>query len=716
MLINNPTTREDIELPLSCLRAPLQPRRKCSIDNAALALGLSTPRQKGALAPEVCLSSPKTRPTQIRLPYLTRTLLALCLFAATASAQTPQDQQPTPAPAPPPQGTVLFNRNQDTEQPQPAAKPAPASQETIKIPDAERNSLTFTAYDLDVHITPASSHLAVHARFTVRNSGSAPLERLALQLSSTLQWENLALTTPTGVQPLKFVQQTINTDADHTGQATEAVVTLPHPLAPGDTLDLSAIYSGPIEFSARRLDVIDAPPSQAAHADWDAITPDTTALRGFGNVLWYPTASAPLFLGDGAKLFQAAGRTKLQQSPATFRLRLTVEYVGDAPKDAFFNGRREPLLPITENPDTPVANAPGIATADFAPQPLGFRIPSLFLTDRTATPAPNNLITTITGNPDAVPAFAAAADTIQPLLADWLGPTPLTSLTILDHEGQPFEDGAFLVTNMQHPNVSTLTLPLVHSLTHAWFHSSHAWLNEGVPQFMSLLWIERTQGRDAALDQLNQQRIPLSLAEPAGSQPATTPPTDAQTSSSTPQPPAPEGQSLIQATDELYYRNKAAAVLWMLRSIVGDEALKHALQLYRRSGPAEQDPHHFQTILEQTSKKDLRWFFDDWVYNDRGLADLSIANVTPRELPAQGNKATSWLIAIEVRNEGEAIADVPVTVRSGDLTTTERVRVPGHSTASTRIVFEGNPDEIVLNDGNIPETTATTHTRKVVTH
>ena len=638
-------------------------------------------------------------------------VLCLCLLAATGIAQ--QEQQPPP----PPQGTVLFNRNQETEQTKPANNPGPVSKETVKIPDAERDSLSFTAYDLDVHISPASSHLAVHARFTVRNSGPAPLERLALQLSSTLQWENLALATPTGVQPLKFIQQTINTDADHTGQATEAVVTLTKPLAPGDTLDLTAIYSGPIEFSARRLDVIDAPPSQAAHADWDAITPDTTALRGFGNVLWYPTASAPLFLGDGAKLFQAAGRTKLQQSPATIRLRLTVEYTGDAPKDAFFNGRREPLLPITENPDTPVADSPAIATADFAPQPLGFRIPSLFLTDRPATPAPNQLITTITGRPDAVPAYTAAADTIQPLLADWLGATPLTSLTILDHEGQPFEDDAFLVTDMRPLDASTITQPLVHSLTHAWFRSSHAWLNEGVPQFMSLLWIEHTEGRDAALQQLNQQRIPLSLAEPAeaaGSQPAT--PLTAQTSSSNPQPSAPSGQSLIQATDELYYRNKAAAVLWMLRSIVGDEALKQALQLYRRSGSADADPHHFQAILEQTSKKDLNWFFNDWVYNDRGLADLSIANVTPRELPAQGNKAASWLIAVDVRNEGEAVADVPVTVRSGALTTTERVRVHGQSTASTRLVFEGIPDEIVLNDGTVPETTASTHTRKVVTH
>ncbi|HEY6375809.1 MAG TPA: M1 family aminopeptidase [Edaphobacter sp.] len=636
---------------------------------------------------------------------MTHTLLALCLLAPTATAQEIQPQAP-----PSPQGTVLFNRNQETEQKQPTNQSEAVSKETVKIPDAERDSLVFTAYDLDAHVIPASSQLAVHARFGVRNSGAAPLDRLALQLSSTLRWENLALATSAGVQPLKFVQQIIHTDADHTGEATEAVITLPHPFAPGDTLDLTAIYSGPIEFSARRLDVIDAPPSQAARTDWDAITPEVSGLRGFGNVLWYPTASAPLFLGDGAKLFQSVGRTKLQQASTPIHLRLTVEYVGDAPKDAYFNGQREPLLSITENPDTPVADAPGIATADFASQPLGFRIPSLFLTDRVATPASNHLITTITGRTEAIPAYTGAADTIQPLLADWLGAAPLTSLTILDHEGQPFEDGAFLVTDMRAVDANTIVPPLVHSLTHAWFRSSHAWLNEGVPQFMSLLWISRTQGRDAAIQQLQQLRIPLSLAEPSGSQIS-----DSAASSSNPQSTS-EGQSLIQAKDELYYRNKAAAVLWMLRSVVGDEALKQALQLYRRSGEADADPHHFQRVVEQASKKDLNWFFNDWVYQDRGLADLSIASVTPRELPAQGNKAASWLIAVEVRNDGEATADVPVTVRSGTLTATQRVRVPGHSSASTRIVFEGTPDEILLNDGSVPETTTAIHSRQVVTH
>ena len=108
------------------------------------------------------------------------------------------------------------------------------------VTDAERSSLTFTAYDLDVHLTPAQSQLAVHAGFTVRNSGKEPLARLVFQISSSLQWESFAMRSGGRVSPLPFAAQTIDTDADHTGKATEAVVTLPQPLEPGASLELTA--------------------------------------------------------------------------------------------------------------------------------------------------------------------------------------------------------------------------------------------------------------------------------------------------------------------------------------------------------------------------------------------------------------------------------------------------------------------------------------------
>jgi hypothetical protein len=615
--------------------------------------------------------------------------------------------QTTPPPAPDqaaPHGKVLFNRDQDSLPDDKTAK-APAKQPAVAVTDAERASLTFTAYDLDVHLAPTQSHLAVHAGFTVKNSGKEPLVRLVFQISSSLRWESFGIRSAGRVSPLSFTVRAIDTDADHTGKATEAVVSLPQPLQPGSSLELTALYSGEVNQSGERLERIGAPLDQAARADWDQISPAKTALRGFGNVLWYPTAAPPVFLGDGAKLFQSVGQTRLQQAAAMIHLRLTVEYTGDAPDAAFFCGRREQLKTLSENQNLPVAESPGVATAEFPERPLGFRTPSLFLTDRAGTLTDNSLISAVTDHYDALPNYGVAAAKVQPLLTDWLGTGPLSVLTILDlnlldHAGQPFEDDALLVAPMRASAPDVLASPLAHSLSHAWFGSSHVWLDEGVAQFMSLLWIAQSQGREIAVEHLQQDAKTLALAEPAATQNAAA---------------ADEGQSLIRASDEVYYRTKAAAVLWMLRSLVGDDALKQALRAYRVD-KLDSDPKEFQRVIERIARRDLGWFFDDWVYRDRGLPDLSIAGVTPRALDQIGDKGAGWLVAVEVKNDGDAAADVPVTVRSGTLTATQRLRIPGRSSASTRIVFEGTPDQVLVNDGSVPEVESSMHTRQIIAH
>ncbi len=627
------------------------------------------------------------------------------LLAAVLALSSIAIGQSTPPPTPPPpdettpHGKILFNRNQDSPETDKPAK-TPAKQAIEAVTDAERSALIFTAYDLDVHLAPAQSHLEVHARFTVRNSGKESLTRLPLQISSSLHWESFARQSGERVSPLSFAEQTIDTDADHTGKATEAVVALPQPLTPGATLELTSLYSGEITPSAERLERIGAPLDQAAHADWDQISPEWTALRGFGNVLWYPAAAAPVFLGDGAKLFQSVGQTRLQQAAATVHLRLTVEYVGDAPDAAFFCGQREQLKAMSENQSLPVAESPGVSTAEFSARPLGFRTPSLFVTDRAGTLTDNSLISAVTDHYDTLPSYGAAAEKVRPVLSEWLGTGPLSVLTILDHNGQPFEDDALLVAPMRASAPEVLASSLIHSLTHAWFRSSHVWLDEGVPQLMSLQWTEVSQGRDAAVAQLQEEAKALALVEP--------PP--ARSTNAT-----EEGQSLIHASDEVYYRTKAAAVLEMLRSIVGDDALRHALQLYRED-KMDGDPKEFQRVLERISRRELGWFFDDWVYRDSGLPDLSIASVTPRAIDQIGNKGSGWLVAVEIRNDGGAVAEVPVTVRSGTLTATQKLRIPARSSASTRIVFEGTPTEVLVNDGTVPEVGSSMHTRQIVEH
>jgi len=608
---------------------------------------------------------------------------------------------------------VIFERDDKAAVPD-AVKPPAAGESSsqyaetqppeadVVVSDEEREAVTFTAYDLEVHLTPATARMEAHANLTVRNDGKTPLARIALQLSSSLVWESLRVRAGAST----FVQHRINTDADHTGVAREAVLTLPQPLAAGASVDLTAFYSGSIAQSGERLERIGAPADKAAAADWDRISA-ATGLRGYGNVLWYPVAGAPEFLGDGAKLFDSVGRAKLRQQAAMVRLRLTVAYTGEAPDAAFFCGRRELLTAVSDDDSVPVASGQGVATAEFAARPLGFRVPSLFVTERPATTTDGALVRAVTEQSGVLSDYAASAGEVQPLLMDWLGDNPLEALDLIDldpidPDAQPFEDDTLLVTPMRGGKPSELAPVLVHTLAHAWFRSSHAWLDEGVPQFLSLLWVETNDGRQAGLDRLQASTKALALAEPDFSLNKETANKEAT------------GQRLTDASSEVYYRSKAAAVLWMLRTITSDESLKQALKLYRKNRAADATDEGFEQVLEQTSHQDLKWFFDDWVYHDRGLPDLSIANVSTRPAPAQGGRSDGWLVAVSVRNDGAAVAEVPVTVRSGRLTATERLRVPGRSNAATRILFQDTPEEVVVGDGSVPEARESVHVKKIV--
>jgi hypothetical protein len=200
-----------------------------------------------------------------------------------------------------------------------AAPPQPTTQPTVA--DAERTAPTTTAFDLDVRLRPAESHIAVRALVTVRNDGKSPLAHLPLQLSSDLTWEIVRL----NGHPIPFTVATLNSDADHTGQLHEAAIALPTPLAPGGSLQLDVTYSGTITQSFKRLQAIGTPDEIASHSDWDRISPSFTGLRGFGNVVWYPVSSVPVILGDGARLFDEIGAHKLHLTGAHFRIAVTVE-------------------------------------------------------------------------------------------------------------------------------------------------------------------------------------------------------------------------------------------------------------------------------------------------------------------------------------------------------------------------------------------------------
>jgi hypothetical protein len=573
---------------------------------------------------------------------------------------------------------VLFSGPPKAEAPSTPATTPPGT-----VTDAERLAVAITAWDIDIHLTPSDAALEAHARVTLHNDGATPLKVIPLQLSSSLHFETVGFRG----QRIAFSTNVLNSDADHTGQLVEAAIPLAEPLAPQAELILDVDYGGTIPLTAKRLLAIGAPDANAQASDWDRISADFTGLRGFGNVVWYPVSSVPALLGDGAKLFNEIGRQKLLDQNATVTLRITDNFPGEPPNAAVLNGH---FVPLDKPESMPSAEFPGVVTASQPATRLGFDTPSLFLAHRTEIS--DNGIRVLTTDADAPNAkdYIAAARTIAPLIKTWFGNNAHALATILDlpePDDLPAETGDVLATPLLSDPPQDLEPVVAHALAHAAFDSPRGWLNEGVASFIGTLWLDSTQGHTAAVENLNAGRMSLALAEPGT-------------------PGQGPGEDLLHAVSPVYYRTKATYVLWMLRGIVGDKTLAGALQAYR---PAEDtQPDYFRHIVEQASGRDLGWFFSNWVDEDRGLPDLSIAGVYPSP-----EAHLQVLVAVDIANEGYAEASVPVTVKGADTQATNWVQVPAHGHVTERILFQETPSEVDLNDGSVPEVQTTMHQKLI---
>ena len=630
------------------------------------------------------------------------TALATILATAAASQTTQKSTSQTPAVAQPqkPAGQVIFSRSLDeagqaTTTAGPAAKQAGGT--TVTAPtatDEERQALRFSAYDLDVHLNAAAHRIAVRAVMTVRNDGNVPLKHVPLQISSSLAWEQIRVMG----RDMAFTVATLNSDVDHTGQLHEAAITLDQPLAQGATLEVDATYSGAIEQDAKRLTTLGTPDAAALHSDWDTIGEQFTGLRGFGEVVWYPVASPPVILGDRARVFDEIGEHKLHMAGVRFSLKLVDEFPrGQVPTVALINGHVAPLKIV--EPETTSEETSGFALASVEPQTLGFEAPSLFVAIRKAVKAENATLWTLPADEPAAHDWTTAVTSVTPFLEQWLGEHPRSQLTILDlpdADDAPFETKQVLAAPIREATSDELEEMMAHGLTHAWLETETQappeWIDEGLAHFMGTLWLEKRAGRTKAIESLEANRQALALAEPAS-------------------PGESAGQPLAQAIAPIYYRTKAAYVFWMLREMVGDAALASALQEYDPATDVKRNDggtSELEKLVEKHAQRNLGWFFADWVDADKGLPDIAIDSVFPTAASA-GNT----LVAVNLSNAGYAAAEVAVTVQTQNTSVTQRMLVPARGKADRRILVQGPPVSVQVNDGVVPEVQASVHVKQL---
>jgi hypothetical protein len=547
-----------------------------------------------------------------------------------------------------------------------------------------REAFTFTKYDLNVQLEPEQQRLAARGTVTLRNDSSSPQKIAVLQISSSLTWRSIQAEG----KPLQFVSQPYESDIDHTGELSEAIVTLPKEVSPGGSFELEIGYEGVIVLDATRLTRIGVPKETAIHSDWDQVGREFTAVRGVGYVAWYPVSTESANLSEGNSVFEVLARWKAREKEAAMNVFLNFPSMPaeGSPPVTFCNG--EELRGVTRG------GSPKFPWAKCSYMPIGLAVPMFASASYLVLDRPTLDVWHCPEHKSNAEKFAQAVETATPFVTGWFGAPSrkLQVVELFDHSASPYESGTTLLTPFGDANPKFLQLALVHELTHAAFASNRPWIYEGLAHFAQAAYREQQQNRQAALDFLGLHRAAVVAAEKA----VAARPGDAS---------APE-ESLTTTTIDEFARSKAAYVWWMLRDIVGEDSLKKALASYHPE--QDKDAVYMQHLVEARAKRDLQWFFDDWVYHDRGLPDFRVESAFARKA-SQDN----YLVTVTVENLGAAGAEVPVTVAFDGGETTQRVEVRGSAKGTIRIATPKPPTQVVVNDGSVPESDMSNNVFKV---
>ena len=547
----------------------------------------------------------------------------------------------------------------------------------------DRTAFTFTRYDLEVRIDPEGHAIAARGKVRLRNDSNAQQRNLTLQISSSLTWRLIELKG----KPLPYVAEPYTTDIDHTGAVTEAVVTLPSAVPPKGSVELDLGYAGEIAQDTTRLTRIGVPAEAAAHNDWDQVAEPVTAVRGIGYVAWYPVSLPAASVSDSS-LFAALDDWKRSQHDTNMRVNFC--WVGESNLATIANGSAEGVTRHAMGAGEEAATAMGCSVYAFAP--VATAVPAFAVAEYTALTRPEINVYHLPPQAPAAREYALAAEKVLPFATAWFG-APRTKVQVvqLPNIGDlPFESGPILFTPLELTDRNAIQLRMMHQMVHASFSSPRPWIEEGLAHFAQALEREREGGRAAALAYMQNFLPALQAVE------------GDEARVSEPQAPGSESRAtraapgLINSTDEVMYRVKAMYVWWMLRDMVGEAALRQAFKKY--GAFEDKDTAYMPRLIEQAAKRDLEWFFDDWLYRDRGLPDFRVDSVFPR-----ATLNGTYVVTVTLANDGDAAAEVPVFVRAEGGERTKRMLVKGKSKAVDRFEVPTMPNEAVVNDGSVPE-------------
>jgi len=551
----------------------------------------------------------------------------------------------------------------------------------------DREAFTITRYQLETQVDRTAHVIAVTGRITLRNDSKLPQKSLSLQVSSSLRWNGIALDR----SPVEWIGNLYTTDIDHTGAVSEAILNLPKELPPGAAVTLDVQYGGTVTPDATRFTRMGAPEAVALRNDWDRISESFTALRGLGHVAWYPVSLPAVSLSEGNTVFEAIAAWKARHRSS--QLDATIHVLnGEVKLCIAGNGTTRTCGTFDDavDPRTNAMSSEIVNTIHF--EGLGTSVPAFAVADYKQLVRPGIVLFHSPASLSIARDFAAAAEANDPVLNDWLPAAQQAAIVIelADPNANPFPNGPVLFTPLRQADPATLGNLLMPTQVATRFTSPRPWITEGLQRFLQALGVEHRSGRKAGIDFLNEYLTALVNAESALDR---APGTDDKSATS-----HVPGDALLNSSDDIVLRGKGSFVLWMLRDMLGDAVLQRALASYQPS--SDKNPAYLQSLLEEGRKRDLEWFFDDWVYRDRGLPDFRVENVYSRPILNDPNHLE--LVTLSLENRGGAGAEVPITVQSAGGERSLRLIVRAHQKAVARQQVAGAPTRVVVNDGSVP--------------
>jgi hypothetical protein len=548
----------------------------------------------------------------------------------------------------------------------------------------DREAFTFTEYHLDVRVEPEQQRLGVRGMVMLRNDSSAAQKNAALQISSSLTWRSIQ----TDGKPLQFVIQPYVSDIDHTGELSEAIVALPKEVAPGGTVELAIGYEGVILLDATRLTRIGVPKELADRSDWDQIAKSFTAVRGVGYVAWYPVAMEAASLSDGNAVFETVGRWKKRHANSKMDVVFAATGV-TRQDDIHFTGTPD-LLTMGKPDPSDTASYRAFDITRF-----GSDVPTFVLADYQTLPAKGlSSVEYLTNDKEAASACVDALGKIDSSILVGRFGSRLKVLELPDPNAASFAAAGMFLTPLKAPIALSEQLMLVFASAREQVQSPRWWIRDGLGRYAQAAYLRQQDGRGTALEYLTS-RLPILVEAEKSAEPG-----DHESKRT-----SEEGHALIHSSYEAYLQTKAMYVWWMLNDMLEDRVSSLMLSY---QGTSDTSPEYLQHLFESNAKRDLQWFFDDWVYHDRGLPDFRVESAYVRKA-SQDN----YLVTVTVENLGAAGAEVPVTVHFDGGEMGGRVIVPGKGKGVFRTTTPKPPTQVTVNDGSVPECDMSNNTFEV---